>query len=740
MNKKAINQQRGSIILPFVVSLLVGLILLGGVQVGYYFFMKRELQNTADLAVLSGVQMLSEGCQNAKDTGRANALENFNRHDVLTAQQLNFECGTWRSNLPAPRHFVNTPDTEGNYNALRVSINYEALPFMPFSAGSTIAVEAIAKSNVPVAAFQVGSQLLRFDNTALLGGLLGLVGLDINSLTLLDSEGLANTKITPAGLLDLLGVDLGIGGLSALTPKGVADINNLTLLNLLDASVNAVTDSTLGVQLSALRTKLLGLNLGSIKIPLGSADGQSGLFAFVGTGRDDPLDAALDVQLGLGDILKTAIAIGANGHALEVPGLNVLGLAKAKLSIVEPPVIAIGPVGTTGHSAQIRLWLDVDTNELLGGVLKWLMYDILGTRIHLPISLDIVSGTGSLEKLECSRNPPTMDILVKSKILNVCVGKMDAASIMSDKRSCDVGLAEAELIKLLHIPVLSGKLHIPALQYNELIENLEVGQTVSTKPNPLQLGDTVDNLVTGLLNLLSGLFRPPVSMDGWEGTYTKNPSLLPYLLESYLEASKDKAGFYNVADVTNLVLSGKGNPDETGYIPPLLKDDFTFEHAIPVSCVVAACPESAWKSGTFSEAFHAYTSIPYGITNILGIPWMGDKLRLQNCAGLLSALLGWNSCVKHNLTQLFKDHQAQIEAIDPDSQEIKSLLDKDSDTVTCNGALCVLLKPILNLLKPILNGIGLLLTSLLDDVLGLELGRTDVTALAIECDPAQLVY
>ncbi len=741
MKKSAINCQRGSIILPVAVSILVGVILLGGVQLGYYFYMKRELQNTADMAVLSGVQMLSDSCQQAKNAAKASITQNFN-HDTLADDMIEMECGTWRTDLPAPRHFVNTANAEGHYNALRVSIIYNALPFMPFSSKSTIAVEAIAKSNVPVAAFQVGSQLLRFDNSALLGSLLGIVGLDVNNLTLLDSEGLANTKITPAGLLDLLGVDLGIGGLGALTPDGLADINNITLLNLVDASINAVTDSTLGAQLNVLRTKLLDLTVGAIKlgdavIPIGGAAGQPGLFAFLGIGKDDPLGAALDVKLGLGDILKTAIALGANGHALEIPDLSLLGGVKAKLSIVEPPVIAIGPVGTTGHSAQIRLWLDIDTDNLLGGLLKPLVSGLLGTRVHLPVAIDVVSGTGTLEKLECSRTPKTMDISVSSRVLNVCVGGMDVASIMSDKRTCEVGLQETELVRLLHLPVLSGKLHIEPLEYTELVEKLEVSQTVSTRPNPLQLGETVDNLVTGLLNLLSGLLRPPVSMDGWEGNYQTNPELIPNLLESYLEASKVN-GFYNVDKVTQLVLHGSENPGDEGYMPKLLIEDFTFDRAIPDTCLVKACPSSSWKRGTFTDAFHAYTSIPYGLLELVGIPWIGNNF--QNCAGLLSSLLGWNTCVKHNLTELFKQHQNKISTVNPDSTEIQSIFDKRAKEVTCNGALCVLLKPVLNLLKPILNGVGLLLTALLDDVLGLELGRTDVTALAIDCDPAQLVY
>jgi len=40
----------------------------------------------------------------------------------------------------------------------------------------------------------------------------------------------------------------------------------------------------------------------------------------------------------------------------------------------------------------------------------------------------------------------------------------------------------------------------------------------------------------------------------------------------------------------------------------------------------------------------------------------------------------------------------------------------------------------------VLNGIGTLLTTTLANVLGLELGRTDVHVQSIQCNSAQLVY
>ena len=115
-------------------------------------------------------------------------------------------------------------------------------------------------------------------------------------------------------------------------------------------------------------------------------------------------------------------------------------------------------------------------------------------------------------------------------------------------------------------------------------------------------------------------------------------------------------------------------------------------------------------------------------------------IRDRSCAGLLSSLLNWNGCVKNNVTKLLTSHPQYLYTINPNSPEIQSLLNRDNN-LTCTGALCTLLKPLVTtVLKPILNGVGTLLTSVLKDTLGLEVGRTDIKALSIGCDTAQLVF
>lgn len=735
------RRQGGSLLVQFALLGSVLFLLLGIVDLGYMYYAKRDLQRIADLAATQAAQTINAERSNRAacvTAGEDSITANWPVPLTRSSAQTLVSCGNWNPADPARQssggRFFDA--ASGPLNAARVTVGGTSPTIFPGTWSRLVVAEAIAMRNDSVASFQVGSQLLRFNKDTPLGGLLGLVGLDVGMLTLLDSKGLADAKISPAGLLKALGVNLGIEQLRALSPEGLANIASVTLLNVIDASISAITDNALAVQLNALKTQVINLGLSTIKIPLGSLDDQKGLFAFLGAGRTDPLNAAMDVQLGIGDLLKTAIAIGANGHALK-NDIDLLGLIKAKLTIVQPPTIAVGPVGTQGYSAQIRLNLNVDTDQLLGGALKWLVKDILGTQVKLPIAVDITNATATLTALQCSASPQTMDLSVKSSILNACVGKMDP----NNKQSCEKGLQDEQLITLLRLPVLTDKLWVPALEYTDSTTGLgmEPGYedpadpnwsktNRSTQVNQLALGDTVDNIVTGLLNLLSGLLQPPG---------TTPTDITTRLLGSYLDASMVN-GLYNVTSLTNLLLNGRGVASDKDYMPPLLTSNFTFNNAIAKSCLLVACPSSTWNSGTFSAALNSYTSVPGGLLDVLGISTYDNGY--QSCAGLLSSLLNWNGCVKHNVTKLLTSHPQYLYAINANSPEIQSLLNRDNN-LTCTGALCTLLKPLITgVLKPILNGVGGLLTTVLKDTLGLEVGRTDIKALSIGCDTAQLVF
>lgn len=571
MTKSAINRQRGSIIIPVAVSLLVGLILLGGVQLGYYFYMKRELQNTADLATLSGVQLLSEGtsstdgCNKAITAGKASARQNFNRHGELTDEQFNIECGTWRSDLPAPKHFVNNADAGDNYNALHLTITYNALPFMPFSSATTIAVEAIAKKDFqPTAAFSVGPQLLRLSD-GLLTNTLAAVGVNLDGTQVLSYKGLANVMITPSGLLDALGIEiptnLTVGGLQELLS---GDVGVKALVDVLDASIEAASQRGLLAidQLGVLNLIKANLNplVAALDLQLFSSAAGNGLFALIETPAER-INTALNTEVSLGSIVDLMLGVATQGNALALGGedgkLIDLGILKveAKLAVIEPPSIGIGGTDTKAHSANIRLFLraclnlagckpisEQGSSSLLG---------LLGLKLDLPIVVELVNGTGTLGNM-CHKTDPdgrqAAEITVETHVGDVCVGKFEPLSPDDDlnpfsfTKSCVKKMEEFpekyqhELLKVellgmklvdlktaLKIPVLATEEKKDFYFHNPKFEPENIKNNTKWMPeagNSLLVGTTIDKLVAELLNGLLG--SGSFSNSGSAGSIEKN--------------------------------------------------------------------------------------------------------------------------------------------------------------------------------------------------------------------------
>lgn len=736
--------QRGAFSILTAFTLLVLLLFLALVVDGGRLYMEqRKLQKIADMAALEAVARLENGNCAAEPVNAAGyADENALRHGFLqnSGQSLVTQCATVTpGDAAGDGSRIITVDPGGRavkvtaIKSVQNSLIAQLLDRLPTV---DLRAEATAVREAPTASFSVGAQLLRLNDNKLLGQLLKTVGLKPEHLTVLDSDGLASAQITPAGLLKALGIKVGIHELKALSPQGLVDLVNtevglLGLDRLIGLSAQVVSDSVLLAQLDLLRQGILTSPiLKDVNLQLFGTEDQPGLLKLESS-PDGTLGAALDTQINLGDLLGAGILIGANGRGLEVSNLNVLGLAQIELGIVEPPSIGIGPVGTKAYNAQVRLYIGVDTNNLplVGPLLS-----MLNTRINLPVWIDLVSGKGTLEAIHCDAGTPTVDIWVETDILNACVGKMPDADKWSTSGSCEVALQEDELIKLF-IPILSGKTHIPALPHDDELLDMVAGETRSTTVNPLALGNTVDNLVSGLLDLLSGLFRKPANDDP-NLTYDQRAEnqLIEDLATQYLNATK-KAGAYNVDAVTQLILQGSEERDADGnqILPPLVDQDWLIPKSIPKSCVVGACPQSTWDDGTFSETFKAYT-VPYGLLDILGISTLSNGH--YACGGLLSALLAWNTCVENNLKKLLKDKPGGINL---SANRDGNSLAAPGDQFTCSGMLCIMLKPVLQLLKPILNGIGALLTTILANALGLELGRTDVTVHAISCGTPQLV-
>ncbi|MCD2512158.1 TadG family pilus assembly protein [Comamonas endophytica] len=741
------RRQRGSLMVQLALFLSVTLLILGIVDLGYSFYAKRDLQRIADLAAIEAVQGSGANDTAACEAAGLRSVVSNWPAPIASGPHLAAEavrCGEWNAaRHPGPRHFLAGGE---RINAAQVVLEGESPRFVPGPWSRRVRAEAIAQRTDPASAFQVGAQLLNLQPDAALGRLLTLIGLDVGQLTLLDSEGLANARITPAGLLEALGVDLGIEGLAVLTAQQLADLNSLTLLQILEASLAVLSDHTLeaGVRASIdiiRELRIEGVRLLDTTVPLlgDSSAGTHGIFTFLSLGQStSPNLAALDAQVNLGAVLNTAIMLAAQGHALQIQDTSLLGSVKLGLTVVEPPTIAVGPPGTTGHSAQVRLDLDIDSRglPLLGNLL-----DLLGVRIRLPIRVEGVSATGTLLEdngVNCRAHPPTLDMDVASRIAGITIGYPELGAAHPDNL----------LIKTPLSLDVRGPISVDALASRQQLEGIAKGESqwtdaLGTPGNPLLPGNLLDSLADAIFQLLGGLFSPPILHSGWQGMSTEGSATatrdaqIEALAKLYLEESKS-GGFYRIDPAIDLLLHGRGSAGADGYLARLVTSDFSFANAIPRSCLLVICAPAEWSSGTFSQAFKAYTSTTYGVLDLVGVSTLGNGY--TSCAGLLSSLLAWNSCVLANLNNLLKQHHTQVNLTDANAL-VDSLKNTASASVTCNGALCVLLKPVLDPLKALLNGVGrAILSPLLDQVLGLELGRSEVRALDINCNTAELVF
>lgn len=518
------HRQRGafSILTAFtLIVLLLFLVLV--IDSGRLYMEQRNLQKLADTAALESVSRLPQGhCAAAPDDAQRFAEENARRNHFLqdlAAQSLTSQCVALHTHNGLRQA---TPDPQGM--AVQVTVGQlvstslirrlAGLISRDIPEHVSLQAVAVAVREEPTAVFSIGSQLLRLDNSRLLGQLLRAVGVNVSHLTLLDSQGLADTQVTPAGLLQQLGVDIGIHQLKALSPQGLVDLVDtevglLGLDELVAVSLELVSDSVLKAELQVLRQEILANPiLRDMEVRLLGTDDDPGLLSLTSS-PDANSGSALEAGINLGELLGVALLTGTRERGLVIPDLNILGLAQVELGVVEPPSIGIGPVGTKAYNAQIRLYVQTSTSQALGGLLGSLLGGVLS--INLPLHIDLISGNATLEAINCAQDTPTADIRVATTILNACVGNVPEPLKWSTSASCDASLEDTDLVTLLGTALVHDSLHTPALNHHELLLDMIEGETVASAPNPLALNQTVQHLLDEITELLRNLSTSALS-------------------------------------------------------------------------------------------------------------------------------------------------------------------------------------------------------------------------------------
>lgn len=702
------------------------------VDTGRLYMEKRKLQRIADIAAMDTAFEHLCG-QLLGDVAATGAARNSAAKNGGSATEVSAKCGHINLETEGGASVRKFSTTKPSSQVAVEVVVKQTVPASLLAGGFllnktvSLLASAVATEAEPVAAFQIGSRLLQLDGKAPLGKLLKAVGLNVENLKVLDSAGLATATITPAGLLKALGLGVGIDDLSLLDAKGLASIPAVTLGRLLEVSADVVTDSAVKLELGLLEQDLLAANLKDIPIRIfPDEDGKGGLLTLA---TDGVAGAALDVGIGLGDLLTTALAIGTGSHGLQLgseqtPGLNLVGVT-VKLGIVEPPSIGIGPVGTTAYNAQVRLYIDIDTNNLLGPLsplIKFLLDTVLGVRVHLPIFIDLVNSYGTLEDVDCKER--TADVKVESDVLQMCIGEAGSLQPWTTRNICGQ-LQSTSLVKLLHLHVLStpsGGLVIDALAMNETISDVRVGEAVATNRNELALGTTVKNIVNELLSLIeTGLLRPPSQAED---------KVAAAVAKTYLTDNlKGGNGKYKIDDVISAVKNGGG---DNGNLPLDVWDT-----TVNRGCFLGLgrCETSGTSWNMFKGTSNGDAEFYFG-----GFPKV-NGYSLNNCSFWIgsdsNSVKKYNECVESNLAAFLTTKPGGV--VLPEGSGIELDSNGKIKANTCSGVLCTILKPLLDILTPVLNGVGKLLELLLGDVLGLELGVSDVKVLSVECGTGQLV-
>ncbi|WP_343822081.1 pilus assembly protein TadG-related protein [Castellaniella daejeonensis] len=461
------------VLIVAAVLLILGA-LLASIQVGYNYFAQQRLQKAADLAALSAVQAMSGQC----DPGQAvdvvaRAIAGLNGVSAADAQPT-IECGRWgrvSADQPwneeiqaircgfkpapyppaAPQGApVFTPRSAYTgtqpLNAVRVKMRADLVSFLPrlFGGGNASSepdagASAVATAVVgpETATFSVGARLLSLkEDTGLVPVLLKSLGLDPQDVRLLDSEGLANAKITPAGLLQELGLPTSIlAGVG--TPDQLTKLQQLSLGTVLNAYLTALDRTqTAAVDVGVVRSVFSTIGEDKLTLPV-KLLGEGGVMLYTTSAN---LSSALNAQLNVMDLIGTS-AIVANGqNLLNLDASVVPGVVSLKAQVVNPPTIGLAiPVYDDGHpcvvsNSQVQLKLNLKLPDLL--VLSG----------SLPITISAANSDAKLTAIDSENQQGYFN--TKASTANLCIGKLPAGALC---RPAGSGSSQPEYVDFIKI-------------------------------------------------------------------------------------------------------------------------------------------------------------------------------------------------------------------------------------------------------------------------------------------------
>lgn len=419
------RDRRGAatVLMSFFSVVLLGFAAVG-VDGAHFFLVKRHQQAATDMAAIAAAASLESAAATAGTVMTANGFG---------TASLQVAAGVYTPDplLAAGNRFGGT----GTPNAVQVT-STTTEPFIFGSAlravigasdggdGFPIRTVAVARKQ-DLAAFTLGSGLASLDQGVLNAVLGGLLGTRL-SLTLLDYQSLAGASVDLFGFSDALATR--VGGGSTYGALASTTVSPPALLGILAATTSGGAQAT-----SALRAlAAAGGSAGSG--PLGRLIdfGPSGSLAI---GALHPLTARVSAL----DMVRAVALLGGSGHAVSLDfGATVPGLGQTQLlmNVGEPAVgsgfFAIGPEGTTLHTAQVRLLLTTQ----VGGT-------GLPASLTVPLYLEVAPATATLKAISCTGGAANASVTlgVTTGIASAVIGNVSASDFANTAAPPSIGPA-----------------------------------------------------------------------------------------------------------------------------------------------------------------------------------------------------------------------------------------------------------------------------------------------------------
>ena len=448
-NQRTPQRQRGSVVINATIALSLLVIVLMGTELGYLFFLKRELQKTVDLAALAGAQALKpSACPVAQRAAQDNAAKNFPAGiDPLTDAEV--ECGNWDPVFNAPPLHFNAATSGEKLNAVRISITRNPA-LLPFSfTGSTerpIAVSALAHQSSPQVQLNIRSTLVAFDTekSPLLDAVFGrLLGGNV-ALTAAGWEGLITTQVNLLSFLDAIALQVGVeaGQYEQVLNSKVTAGKLLQAL----ATVLQKNGALAGLALTGFND-MVGLTTQASNVQLSVAE-------ILGVATGTP-SSALDLNLQAFQLAQAFVQLANSQHAATISApSNLLGLANVvtTIKVIEPPQTSaignpelavldpMGPNGIRVRTAQVRALISVDFTTALNGVPNLLNEVLALTQpvtdlLNSLLDLDLIGALSNVLCIDCEKNLTDLRLLSSPFRIDINLD-VAAGKARVDKYSC----------------------------------------------------------------------------------------------------------------------------------------------------------------------------------------------------------------------------------------------------------------------------------------------------------------